>query len=56
MIGPCGQMVAIDQECNVDHLGPKRYIFHFYEPIEKTVDRLVNRSSKRSSQWLPSMH
>ena len=34
---------------NVYCLGPKMYVFHFYELVEQTVNRLVNRSSKRSS-------
>ena len=43
---------STDRECNVSRLDPKRSVFYFYEPVEQTVDRLVNRSSQRS----PAVH
>ena len=49
-IGPSGRLVqSIDQECNVDRLGLERYVFHFYEPVEQMIDRLVKRSTDWSS-------
>ena len=46
----------IGRECNDGCLGLEMYVFHFYEPVEQTIDGLVNRSSKWSSQRSPIVH
>ena len=54
MVNRFSRLVAIGQECNVNHLAPKMFVFHFYELVEQTVDQLVKRSIDWSNGQLVS--